>query len=583
MTGDAGTRARLPDLPARVGSFAVLRTLGEGASGVVVLAYDETFNHRVALKILYPRAGDSPELRERVIAGARTLMLLSHPNLARVHDVGEFQGQLYVATEFVPGITLSEWIEADSPSWDEVLDMYLQAGRGLAAAHAAGVLHGDFKPEHLMVRSDGRLLVIDFSPPRVTVIADSLPDGRVSVSSRELSISPSALDDAPEYMSPEQFLGHPCDARSEQFAYCAALWRGLMGERAFEGDSYDDRAHSVVNGRINAPPRRSLIPPWIVDVLRRGMSTSPADRYPSMDALVDALSIASSATVTRSRAARWLDPVIIGVLFCVISLALFKAINADFSIFPLPADTIAAEQIDASARAAREAAARRDWVYPRAGAPGDTALRHVLAIEQVKRKDAKDRAEALRRELAGQLRALGDVHWELEGGRGFARDFYLQALMFTREDESLLRRAGVSVGAQEELLEKAESGSFSTAELAAAEPLRILAEPDAGRRDEQLLEYLQRVDDLPGATRANLMALTGWGARAREPELGAATTGAGADAARVPAAPDEARRPRRRRGRPPARRAAGRRRARRRRRGRGRPARAGGDPRARGR
>ncbi len=517
MTDRASNRARLPGQPERIGSFALLRKLGEGARGIVVLAYDETFNHRVALKVLNQHPADSPELRERVIAAARPLMRLSHPNVARIHDIGEFHGQLYVATEFVPGLTVSDWIESDSPDWSEVLDVYLQAGRGLAAAHHSGVLHGSFRPEHVMLRRDGQAFVIDFSPPGVSLSARADgPRGDDSEASSELDISAGELADAPEYMSPEQFLGKPVDALSEQFNFCASLWRGLMGERAFEGDSFDERARSVVSGRLNPPPRRSATPPWVVDALRRGMSPDPAQRYPSMDALLEVLDRGDGGAAER-RTPRWIDPILIVLLFTLTSIAVTKAVLPDLVLIPAPVDAVLAEQLDASAAAAREAAARREWVYP-AERPGDpelprTALQHVIAVEKIEGEEgAKDpgaRAKELRQEFAHTLRELGDAYWELDGGKAFARDYYLQSRLFVDDDEALRERAGVTPGWFQAFREKAEAGAFTALEVANAEPLRLLSDPDIDARVTSLTEYTRRTRGIPSAMRADLAKLLG--------------------------------------------------------------------------
>ena len=529
MTGSASKRARLPGQPERVGSFALLRKLGEGASGVVVLAYDETFNHRVALKVLHQHPADSPELRERVIAAARPLMRLSHPNLARIHDIGEFQGQLYVATEFIPGITVSDWIESDSPDWGEVLDVYIQAGRGLAAAHKNGVLHGAFRPEHVILRRDGQAFVIDFSPPGVPLDprGGAAPAEGDSEGSSELNISAGALADAPEYMSPEQFLGKPGDARSEQFNFCASLWRGLMGERAFEGDSFDERARSVVSGKLNPPPRRSATPQWVVAALRRGMSPEPSARFPSMDALLEVLSGGDGPAVKR-RTPRWIDPILIVVLFSLVSIAVTKAAFPQLVFIPAPVDAVLAEQLDASVVAARDAAARREWVYP-AGLDHDpelprTALQHVLAVEKIEgeegAKNPASRAKELRKEFAHTLRALGDAYWEVDGGRAFARDYYLQSRLFVDEDQQPRERAGVTPGWFAEFRAKAEAAAFTEPEVASAEPLRLLSDPDIDGRVSSLTEYVKRSRGIPSAMQIDLATLLG-----EEPEEAPADEG----------------------------------------------------------
>ncbi|MCA9715618.1 MAG: serine/threonine protein kinase, partial [Myxococcales bacterium] len=230
-----------------VGRYVVLSTLGAGAMGVVYAAHDPELDRKVALKLLSPgaardRAASSIEARTRLVREAQALAKLSHPNVIAVHDVGEHDGGVWLAMEFVEGVTLTEWL-ARRRGWREVLEVLRAAGRGLAAAHEAKLLHRDFKPDNVMVGRDGRTRVMDLGLARVIEGADE--------ETLELSVSDALGDDAradsaaltttvtragallgtPSYMSPEQFKGQGADTRSDVFSFCVTLWEALYGER----------------------------------------------------------------------------------------------------------------------------------------------------------------------------------------------------------------------------------------------------------------------------------------------------------------------------------------------------------------
>ena len=151
---------------ARIGRFAVLRQLGEGGMGVVYSAYDEELDRRVALKLLRPGRDNSPRNQARMQREARAMAKLSHPNVVQVYEVGRFEEQVYVAMEFVQGKTLGAWLKAQERSWPDILNVMVQAGRGLQAAHDAGVIHADFKPDNVLITADDRVRVVDFGLSR---------------------------------------------------------------------------------------------------------------------------------------------------------------------------------------------------------------------------------------------------------------------------------------------------------------------------------------------------------------------------------------------------------------------------------
>ncbi len=276
--------------PVTIGRFAVLGRVGQGGMGVVYSVYDEQLDRRVALKLI--RGEANTELRRRLQREAQALAKLSHPNVVTVFEVGVHEQQVYLVMEYVRGPTLRLWISPERTS-DEILATYVQAGRGLAAAHAAGLVHRDFKPDNAIVGEDNRVRVLDFGLARRHEEAEDLTVTGVSLS------QPTALDTpltvtgstmgTPAYMAAEQFLGESIDHRSDQFSFCVALWEALCGERPFAGANRTDLIRAVTRGEVRPVPRQAKLPAWVAAMLVRGLAVSPADRWPSMDALLDAI------------------------------------------------------------------------------------------------------------------------------------------------------------------------------------------------------------------------------------------------------------------------------------------------------
>ncbi|MFY0533205.1 serine/threonine-protein kinase [Nannocystis pusilla] len=281
--GDAPADA----LPQQLGRYHVLARLGSGGMGVVYSAYDPDLDRRVAVKLLRPdhRGRDS---QIRLLREAQALARLSHPNVVQVYDTGALGEQVFIAMEFVRGVDLHTWL-AGERGVEEILRTFVAAGRGLAAAHDAGLVHRDFKPENVLVGEDGRVCVADFGLARDDGAAPV--EGRSGVS-RPLDLSltvTGVLLGTPTYMSPEQHEGRVADARSDQFSFCVALWEALYAARPFAGETHAALAMAVRGGQIQDPPPTARAPRRFAAVLRRGLATDPAQRYPDMHALLAAL------------------------------------------------------------------------------------------------------------------------------------------------------------------------------------------------------------------------------------------------------------------------------------------------------
>ncbi len=330
---DVETNTVLPKAPSRrplvtldrgtcVGRYVILDGLGYGGMGVVYRAFDPDLDRPVALKLVRAVTQDTTA---RLIREAKALAKVSHPNIVQIFDVGVFGETVFIAMELVEGPTLLPWNREAKPSWRVLLAQLIEAGRGLAAAHAAGLVHRDFKPQNVIVGVDGRVRVLDFGLARHAaaptgdsseIDADSAdagagePEAENSDDSTELAVTRqvadgSAVTDAadaglprivvsritgtPAYMAPEQRRQKVLDARADQFAYAVTCWELLHGERPFLGDNLKQYAESTATGRFRSPPAGNPTPTWVRRVLLRALAAAPSARYRSMDDLLVAL------------------------------------------------------------------------------------------------------------------------------------------------------------------------------------------------------------------------------------------------------------------------------------------------------
>jgi serine/threonine protein kinase/tetratricopeptide (TPR) repeat protein len=326
-----------------IGRYVVLGLVGRGGMGEVYAAYDPELDRKVAVKLLRikPGAGVSmAEGRQRTLREAQAIARLSHANVVVVYDVGTFKDQVFIAMEFVDGNTVTYWVQAETRTWQEILKVFIAAGRGLIAAHEKGLVHRDFKPDNVMVGRDGQVRVMDFglarqmnekgerhpspaegvgltstqklplgipdrpaqSPPEGTDLGSTLVLAKQTGTGVPLEITTGSGDrfgdqltrtgammGTPAYMAPEQFLGTVTDARTDQFSFCVALYEALYGERPFGGNTMFALTSNVVQGKVREPPTNSNVPLWLRKVLLRGLRPTAADRFPSMVELIQAL------------------------------------------------------------------------------------------------------------------------------------------------------------------------------------------------------------------------------------------------------------------------------------------------------
>ena len=296
-----------------VGRYVVLSPLGAGGMGVVYAAYDPQLDRKVALKLLHTEAVSASGATQskvdghaRLLREAQAMARLRHPNVVAVHDVGTYDERVFIAMEFVEGGTLKQWLRARPRTRQEVLSVFMQAGRGLQAAHEAGLVHRDFKPDNVLVSVKGQAQVLDFGLAKATEDGERPAESRTNLGTSTLNTNLTqvgAILGTPAYMAPEQHLGDVTDARTDQFSFCVALYEALYGNPPFHGDNLSSLANAVLSGAVAEAPRESYarVPPWLRKILLKGLSVDPIHRYPSMAALLDDL-----ARDPSSQRRRWL-------------------------------------------------------------------------------------------------------------------------------------------------------------------------------------------------------------------------------------------------------------------------------------
>ncbi|MEP6861631.1 MAG: serine/threonine-protein kinase [Deltaproteobacteria bacterium] len=301
-----------------VGRYVILDQIGLGGMGVVYRAYDPDLDRRVALKLVRAVSEDATS---RLVREAQALAKVSHPNIVQIFDVGVFGDTVFIAMELVEGRTLSKWTRETKPEWRPLLAHLIDAGRGLSAAHAAGLVHRDFKPQNVIVGEDGRVRVLDFGVARLavdrsTTSSDDLeldasssgklaafnaePDTGVATALERPRARTHNEDDLPRfvvsrltgtpiYMAPEQRRPGMLDARADQFSFAVTCWEMLHGVRPFQGE--DEKAYLAASsdGKFRTPPANNATPVWVRRALQRAMSPKADERFRTMDELLAAL------------------------------------------------------------------------------------------------------------------------------------------------------------------------------------------------------------------------------------------------------------------------------------------------------
>ena len=320
----------------QLGRYVVEDRIGAGGSGVVYRAFDPKYDRKVALKLLHAGQGSGYEAaRARLLREAQSLAKLSHPNVVRIFDVGTYDPRVfdpspqarfghraspgepepdpgvYLAMELLDGSDLCEWLAEQRRDWQAIRAAFLAAGRGLAAAHALGLIHRDFKPTNVSVDAKGEVRVLDFGLARPLTKGIPDPSMKMTEGAKErldqlarpfdaTLTAPGTLLGTPAYMAPEQHDRKPATAQSDQYAFCLALYEAWYGHRPFLAETEAELCALKQAGDLLPPPVQGPIPRHYFAALRRGMAPRPEDRFASMDALLEAL-VAPAPWLRRPR------------------------------------------------------------------------------------------------------------------------------------------------------------------------------------------------------------------------------------------------------------------------------------------
>jgi len=298
--------AAAPDIPARRGppeeplavgtvvdgKLRIEGVLGYGGMGIVYEARHLRLSRRVAVKLTLE---SGPLATKRMLREARTMASIDHPNVIAVYDVGTFEGRVFIAMELLDG-TVLDWLEHEARSWREVVAMFIDAGRGLVAAHRAQLVHRDFKPANLLVGGDGRVRVADFGlarsidngPREATTDHEGPRDALPRAGAMALTFG-SKIVGTPAYMAPELYAGAPASRGTDQFAFCVSLFECLFGERPFRGRAPGALFAAIRDGKPVVPSSNPGVPARIRRALARGLSPEPSERFAGLEGVLSEL------------------------------------------------------------------------------------------------------------------------------------------------------------------------------------------------------------------------------------------------------------------------------------------------------
>ena len=293
----------LLDPGAQVGSYRIERILGRGGMGVVYLAHDTRLHRAVALKALPPHLFRDDRMRARLRQEARAAAALSHPSIATVFALEEIGDQIFIASEYLEGRTLRQEISAGLLPQPRALEIARAIAVALQAAHERGIVHRDLKPENVILTSSGGVKILDFGLAQFDVAAQDL-------ASVTRLTDPGVIAGTPPYMAPEQLLGQPTSARTDQFAFGVLLYELLTGRHPFGSGGLP----TTIARTIATEPDSADVPAELWQIISRAIEKNPDDRFASTKDLVDALiapsgtpgTIGTSGTVgTRVHAIGW--------------------------------------------------------------------------------------------------------------------------------------------------------------------------------------------------------------------------------------------------------------------------------------
>lgn len=312
----------------RISRYEIVESIGSGGMGAVYKAFDPDLKRSIAIKVLHTESegsGPRAELQQRLLREAQAMARLSHRNLVTVFDVGSVGDQVFVAMELVDGETLRQWL-AQERDWRASLRVLLEAGEGLKVAHEAGVIHRDFKPDNVLVSRAGTVQVADFGLSRSVGDGDPEAPHRAGSADADVRLTRTgAVMGTPAYMAPEQHEGRATDARTDQFSFAVSVYEAMYGQKPFSGDTMAQLSDSVTRGDLRPPPDNTDVPHDVFDALSRALSPDPDARWPSMEALIDELSLAAQPPAKESSA--WVRYVPVAIAVATIALGVWVAVR----------------------------------------------------------------------------------------------------------------------------------------------------------------------------------------------------------------------------------------------------------------
>jgi serine/threonine protein kinase/tetratricopeptide (TPR) repeat protein len=447
---------RIRERGEKVGRYAVLDVIGRGGMGVVYLAWDPQLDRRIALKLVALAGEADFELetqRARLLREAQALARLGHPNVVKVHDVGVCDDQVFIAMEHVGGENLRDWLRIRRRSVRAIVDVFRAAAQGLAAAHAVDLVHRDFKPDNVLVGEAGVVKVVDFGLARETPNQGDAPRARhwaqtepkfaaaleaasealasasasdssgsgpefdsgafesgSSVSPRSLLRSTGMLTAAgtvlgtPAYMAPEQHRGRPVDARSDQYAFCIALWEAVYGKRPFSGREPKLLAARKQEFKLRESTRGIPVPRWLRAVLMRGLAADPSARFTDMAELIAAI---DRGVARRRNNLPWFA--LLGLAFVIGMVATFAARDEQAGLCAPPTDRLVGVwdpprrlEIEQALLASNAAYADDTWTRVRDGLDDyrDAWLAAMVSVCEAVHVDQRETPEWLEQRLA---------------------------------------------------------------------------------------------------------------------------------------------------------------------------------------
>jgi serine/threonine protein kinase/tetratricopeptide (TPR) repeat protein len=539
--------------------YVIERWLGDGGMGVVYEARHIDIERRVAMKVLRAEFCRKPNVIRHFRDEARIVSRIGSEHIVEVHDFAELpDGRLLFVMDLLSGGTVASELEIGPLEPPRVVAILRQVCKALAAAHGAHIIHRDLKPDNIALHVQrGRrdfVKVLDFGIATVMSEAD---------------VATHFAAGTPSYLAPEVIVGERIDRRVDVYAVGCSAYEMLTGRPPFHGDGVEAVLRAQVEDTA-VPPHlvRHNVPESLSAVVMKCLAKSPADRYPDMVELEAAL---CEAQISSGISTSWddlelpeLDPqrriaILRGMpdsqgrssaggrrLWFALGAFALAVVSASAWVL-VPRDTTHERSgpVQQLASAAVDAAAHSWFVYPPPDAPNTrTALQVILELEMRKQElgaSASQEATRLRGEFADTLVRLGDQYWEREGGKPFAIDYYAEALMFVPDHPHAVERAILTPGQLATMRVKAETSTFSQAELIAAEPLIALADPDPERRSEKV-EALQKREQPRSATTSDSLAQlarTEPAPKKREPAIAERTNPAPTEIVASPAMPAE--------------------------------------------